>query len=481
MLSEFVKGEDDVIRKNQELLNMVNMVLDVLLIFLAYVVATYIRFDLMYGPVPALQLVWSKEYFEIAAGYAVALVAVYYVARLYGSYRFQSRLKELGTILAINAIGTTVLTALLYITRFADFSRLAIFFFFAFSTLFVGIKRFVLRALLRIWRRKGYNTKYFVVLGSGRLAEEYWSEIQRNPQFGCKILGNIATNESKNMQPYLGDYSVLRDVLCKRTVDEVVIGMQNAGYEKIGEIISICGRYGAKVSVIPAYSDFIPSTPTIEHVGKIKLINVRRNPNRGILWSVVKRLMDICIALCALVIALPFMLLTAILIRCESQGPVIFRQVRVGKNGKEFKMYKFRSMYQDAEERLKELEHQNEADGPVFKMVNDPRITRVGRIIRKTSIDELPQLWNVLKGEMSIVGPRPPLPREVAQYSDWDWGRLAVKPGLTCFWQISGRSDVSFDEWMKLDLKYVEEQSILTDLEILVKTVAVVITGKGAY
>ncbi len=469
------------IRKNQTLLNIVNMVLDALLIFLAYMVATYIRFDLMLGTAPALQLVWNKKYFEIAAVYSVVLVVVYYAARLYGSYRFQSRLKELGTILVINIIGTTVLTALLYITRFADFSRLAIFFFFTFSTLFVGAKRFVLRILLSAWRKRGHNIKYFIVLGSSQLAESYWTEIEKNPQFGCKVLGNIASTESKTMQPYLGDYSVLRKVLCENTVDEVIIGMQNAGYEKIGEIISMCGRYGVKVSVIPAYSDFIPSIPTIEHVGKIKLINVRRSPSRGILWSIVKRTMDISIALVGLVLASPIMLVTALAIRFESAGPVIFRQIRVGKNGKNFQMYKFRSMYQDAEERLKDLEAQNEADGPVFKIVNDPRITRVGRVIRKTSIDELPQLLNVLKGEMSIVGPRPPLPKEVAQYSDWDWGRLAVRPGLTCFWQISGRSDVGFDEWMKLDLKYVEEQGFWTDLEILFKTVGVVLKGKGAY
>ena len=191
--------------------------------------------------------------------------------------------------------------------------------------------------------------------------------------------------------------------------------------------------------------------------------------------------MDIVIALLGLILLSPLMLVTAVLIYRGSPGPIIFKQIRVGKNGKEFLMYKFRSMYQDAESRLKELESMNEADGPVFKMAEDPRITKVGKWIRKTSIDELPQLFNVLKGDMSIVGPRPPLPREVAQYSDWAWGRLAVKPGLTCYWQISGRSDVSFEEWMKLDLKYVEEQSFWTDMEILWKTVGVVLNGKGAY
>ncbi len=144
-------------------------------------------------------------------------------------------------------------------------------------------------------------------------------------------------------------------------------------------------------------------------------------------------------------------------------------------------MYKFRSMYKDAEQRLAELEQFNEADGPAFKIVNDPRITPVGRFIRRTSIDELPQLFNILKGDMSVVGPRPPLPREVAQYDDWEWGRLAVRPGLTCYWQVSGRSNLSFEEWMTLDLKYIEEQGPLTDLSILLKTVGAVIRGDGAY
>ena len=138
-------------------------------------------------------------------------------------------------------------------------------------------------------------------------------------------------------------------------------------------------------------------------------------------------------------------------------------------------------MYQDAEQRLEELRAQNEVDGPVFKMTHDPRITPVGKWLRRTSIDELPQLFNILRGDMSIVGPRPPLPAEVAQYSDWDWGRLAVRPGLTCYWQISGRSNLSFEEWMRLDLQYIEEQGFLTDMRIIFRTVGVVLRGEGAY
>lgn len=209
----------------------------------------------------------------------------------------------------------------------------------------------------------------------------------------------------------------------------------------------------------------------------LMLIWVIRNKITGNL----KRGLDLVVASIALLFAAPIMLVTAILIKLDSPGPVLFYQPRVGKWGKEFYCYKFRSMYIDAEERIKELRNQNEADGPIFKMKRDPRITRVGRIIRKLSIDELPQIFNVLKGEMSLVGPRPPLPREVAEYTYEQVGRLNAIPGITGLQQVSGRSDLDFKRWVELDLQYIEEQSLLKDIEILLRTIPAVILGKGAY
>lgn len=195
----------------------------------------------------------------------------------------------------------------------------------------------------------------------------------------------------------------------------------------------------------------------------------------------VKRAFDVVSSLCAMVVLSPVFLVTAIAIKCEDpKGPVVFSQDRVGKDGKIFRMYKFRSMYVDAEERLKELQDLNEADGPVFKIKNDPRITKVGHFIRKYSIDELMQLVNVFKGDMSVVGPRPALPNEVAQYDDLAKQRLAVKPGLSCYWQVSGRSNLSFEEWMQLDVKYINEMSVWTDIKIIALTVPAVIKGEGA-
>jgi len=202
---------------------------------------------------------------------------------------------------------------------------------------------------------------------------------------------------------------------------------------------------------------------------------------RSIIKMKVKRLFDLVLSLAALPFILPIMLVTAIAIKLDSPGPVIFRQERVGKWGKRFTCYKFRSMYIDAEARKKELMALNEADGVVFKMKNDPRVTRVGRIIRKLSIDELPQIFNIIKGDMSLVGPRPPVPIEVAQYQYDHFRRLDTIPGLTGLQQVTGRMGISFSRWVELDVQYIEEQSLLKDIEIILKTIPAALFGKDAY
>lgn len=207
---------------------------------------------------------------------------------------------------------------------------------------------------------------------------------------------------------------------------------------------------------------------------------VIENERSNVLYEVIKRIIDIVASFTGLIVLSPLMLVVSILIKLESKGEVIFKQKRVGLNGKEFYMYKFRSMVINAEELKAELESQNEMSGPMFKMKDDPRVTKVGKFIRKTSLDELPQLWNVLKGDMSLVGPRPSLPKEVAQFEDWMHRRLEVKPGLTCYWQVSGRNNIDFEDWMKLDVKYVEERSLWIDIKLIFKTVFVLFGDKNA-
>lgn len=198
-------------------------------------------------------------------------------------------------------------------------------------------------------------------------------------------------------------------------------------------------------------------------------------------YFLAKRLFDFFASLFALAVLSPLFLVTSVLIRLDSAGPAIYSQTRVGRNGRPFTMYKFRSMCQGAEDLLEGLRSRNEMDGPVFKIARDPRVTRVGNFLRRTSVDELPQLVNILRGEMSLVGPRPPLPAEVERYTPYQLQRLNATPGLTCYWQIGGRSDTSFEEWVDLDLKYIGEAGVLTDLRTILKTVPAVLRGKGAY
>lgn len=211
-------------------------------------------------------------------------------------------------------------------------------------------------------------------------------------------------------------------------------------------------------------------------VVNMQLINIA-NQNR---YEKIKRFFDICLSAAALVVLSPLLLVIAILIYLEDKGPVIYSQTRVGKDGRAFKLYKFRSMCVDADEKLKDLQKLNERDGPVFKIRDDPRVTKVGKFIRKTCIDELPQLVNIIKGDMSIVGPRPPLPNEVEQYNSYQKQRLLVVPGLTCYWQIQKGEETTFDEWVELDLKYIKERSILLDFRLILLTFKVILSGKGA-
>ncbi len=217
-----------------------------------------------------------------------------------------------------------------------------------------------------------------------------------------------------------------------------------------------------------------PGTPT-------QVLAFEAPRQEGLYLRFGKRLLDIVGSAVALVVSAPVMAVLAVLIKLESHGPVFYRSVRIGRGGRPFVFYKLRSMVKDADRDRHHLAHMNEADGPVFKIARDPRVTRIGRLLRSTSLDELPQFYNVLAGDMSLVGPRPPIPEEVAQYEPWQLRRLDVRPGITCLWQISGRSRIGFQEWMRLDLEYIRHQSLSLDLRILARTLPAVLSREGAY
>jgi len=278
----------------------------------------------------------------------------------------------------------------------------------------------------------------------------------------------------------LGTVSQLGQILDDNVIDEVIFAVPRERLPHIEGAFRLCQEQGANARVCLDLFHVAGSHVALGEMDGLPMLAFTRAPTDEVAL-LFKRAFDVVASAVAVLLLSPLFVATAIGVKLDSPGPVFFSQTRVGKNGRPFKMLKFRSMHIDAEERLDSLRTQNEVSGPVFKMRNDPRVTRVGRFIRRTSLDELPQFLNVLSGEMSIVGPRPPVPSEVRQYQRWQRRRLSVKPGITCTWQVSGRSDVSFDQWMKLDLEYIDTWSLWGDIQICFRTVPAVLLSRGAH
>ncbi|TAE75312.1 MAG: sugar transferase [Verrucomicrobia bacterium] len=352
------------------------------------------------------------------------------------------------------------------------------------------ISRLLLRVTLMRARRSGYNYRFLLVIGANARAREVVSKIEVRPELGYKIVGFVAETQQareawlsdpESRGEVVGDLSDLQAALKRERVDEMIVCLPvESRFSDIVKVVQHARDLGVVVRLMPELHDgtLFRSLHLEEFEGEHVVTLFRE---QMLLQLLAKRVVDAGLSFAAIIVLAPLMVVVAILIKATSPGPVLFAQDRVGMNQRRFRIYKFRSMVIDAEEKKKELAHLNEiADGPAFKMKNDPRITRIGRFIRKTSIDELPQLFNVLSGEMSLVGPRPPLPDEVKRYEWLFRKRLSVKPGITCVWQISGRSNTTFERWMEMDSEYIENWSIWLDLKILVKTVPAVLFGRGA-
>jgi exopolysaccharide biosynthesis polyprenyl glycosylphosphotransferase len=327
------------------------------------------------------------------------------------------------------------------------------------------------------------QTKYAVIVGGGARAARFLAELKLHPEWDYKFLGYVdstATEIPGHSWPLLGRISDLEEILMKRVVDEVVVALPlKSQYATVDRTISICERVGVQVQ----YWEDLFDAPRSSHCyrehydGQKVVLKMVQDDYR----HRIKRAFDFAGAAFGLVLCAPLFLVVAILIKSTSKGPVFFRQERYGLGKRIFCIYKFRTMVENAEAAQAALEHMNENSGPVFKIFRDPRITKIGAVLRRTSIDELPQLFNVLKGEMSLVGPRPLNLRDVGRFSEaWLMRRFSVKPGLTCLWQISGRSNVSFDRWIELDLHYIDHWSLQMDLRILARTIPVVLKGTGA-
>jgi exopolysaccharide biosynthesis polyprenyl glycosylphosphotransferase len=381
---------------------------------------------------------------------------------------------------ALSVVAIVQAAAVLLVDR--EYPRALAVVYFAAAFLLLAGNRAAFRLVARVARRRGYHARRYAVVGTGGLAREIVESIEAHPEWGQAFAGFILLDGARDRSrgPVLGRVSQLGRILEEKVLDEVIFAVPRDQLDSLERAILLCQEQGVDVQISLDVLRFGPANMHLRQLDGLPLLAFTRT-STDLRALAAKRAFDVLVSAAVLVVLAPLLIALAIAIRVESRGPVFFRQRRSGLNGRTFTMLKFRSMHLDAEARLEKLRAYNEMTGPVFKMANDPRITRVGRFIRKTSLDELPQFLNVLRGEMSVVGPRPPIPAEVRQYKRWQRRRLSMKPGITCSWQVSGRNEIGFDRWMELDLEYIDGWSLWKDVQICMKTIPAVISARGAH
>jgi len=403
----------------------------------------------------------------------------------YRSHRTLPFGEEIWATARVSFGGTVFLVLLIFGLRLDFVSRWFLVLFGVVNFLLISAEKTALRAASRFVRERGFNFRTALLVGTGPKAAQFGDFLEAHPHWGFRVIGYLDEDHAPEVAalaarwPRLGRITDMESVLSTRVIDEVIFVIEKGKLAEYEDALLVAERHGVRAHVSLDIFPHVLARPVLEELDGIPLLTFTTTPTNPAELAA-KRAIDLGFALALFLVTLPIQLLAALAIWLGSGGPVLFRQVRCGLNGRQFTLLKFRTMQAGAEERLTEVSHLNEMTGPVFKVRRDPRLTPVGRLLRRLSIDELPQLWNVIIGNMSLVGPRPPLPDEVSRYEPWQRRRLSMKPGLTCLWQVSGRNEVDFDRWMALDLKYIDTWSPLLDLKILLKTVPAVLTGKGA-
>ncbi len=402
--------------------------------------------------------------------------------RCYQSIRVKSLSQALAPVLKAVLAGGFVLMAAFFIFKLQHISRAHIILFLMMDLAALASIRLALYLFSRFVRKKGYNYRSILIVGSGKRADAFAAILDQHKEWGLRVIGFVDYNEicqsKTNCRRFIGNLSQLPDILVQNQVDEVVFVVPRSGMDKIEKHVLLCEEIGIKASIS---ADFYPhklAKGSFEEIHGWPLLAYTPYP-RIEEWFVLKRAFDVAFTSVVLLLSAPVFAVISIAIKLGSPGPVFFRQKRSGLNGRHFNLLKFRTMVAGADNMKSSIEHLNEMSGPVFKAKNDPRITGIGKLLRKYSLDELPQLINVLKGDMSLVGPRPPIPSEVEKYDMWQRRRLSVRPGLTCVWQVSGRNNIGFEQWMKLDLEYIDNWSLSQDFKIILKTIPAVLRGTG--
>jgi exopolysaccharide biosynthesis polyprenyl glycosylphosphotransferase len=459
---------------------------DSLLIVLAFILAYLLRYRLQWFRAvdPVFQTDFSSYIFSCVALVGI-LFLLFHFSGVYRQQRERMWLEEVYTIASATTIGVVTLITINLLFRPLLYSRLLFLYTAILITLLLGGSRIIIYLVRRYLRHHGIGVKRVVLVGAGDIGRMVMRNIAARPGLGYQLIGFLDDNPTKGSTDIgrfkaLGSVYNFSQVMQTYAPDMAIICLPWQSHRTVTRLLNECDQAGIKAQVVPDLFQATKNQMQVEELNGIPLISTREVSIAG--WNLVfKRIFDLVFSTLISIVALPLSVLIALAIRLDSPGPILYAQVRVGRNGVPFRIYKFRSMVVNAEARRNEVASLNEATGPLFKMRDDPRRTRVGRFLRRFSLDELPQLINVFRGEMSLVGPRPNLPEEVAQYQDWHHKRLSVSPGATGLWQVSGRSDLTFDEMVLLDIYYAENWSFGLDMSILLTTIPKMLIGKGAY
>ncbi|MDA3789399.1 MAG: sugar transferase [Desulfobacula sp.] len=456
----------------------------------SFIAAYFIKRNLLPGSLSNLSK--DPNYYIVLLLIIIAWYISFKWMGMYMSYRRQPLWQFFITILKSCLLGIILVNIAMYFLHIQGISRLLMGIFLILSISLLTLSKFIIFKILEKVRTDGLNTRNVLIVGSKERAKDLIKAVEKYKATGYRVLGCFDVDEAQLGQPVFNGHEViglvkdLEAYLRDNIVDELIFAIPLKKLEKGDQTLAFAESLGINVRIIPDwelhYLMYRPGVAVIrfeEFLG-VQTMALQSTPhNEGAM--LIKHVFDFLGALILTIILLPVFIGIGLAIKVFSKGPVFYKQERLGMNGRRFMVYKFRTMTEHADEMLKELAEMNEADGPAFKIRNDPRIIPyVGSFLRKTSLDELPQLFNVLKTEMGLVGPRPPIPKEVDEYSVWHRRRLSMKPGMTCLWQIAPRrNELSFEDWMKLDLKYIDTWSLFNDFKILVLTAKAVLTGAG--
>jgi exopolysaccharide biosynthesis polyprenyl glycosylphosphotransferase len=428
--------------------------------------------------------IWWRQIVPVPEALLVVYATTWVVAlALNGLYRPRARWsirREALDVVRATIVFALVTLSVLFVFRLPEVSRTFLLVLFPAQAAATIASRVLLRLAMERRRRQGKNLRFVLVLGAGTRGQAFAHKLEDHRELGLRVLGFLDESSDFDLPSqweYLGPLERLEDVLHSRVIDEVAICLPFSQWNLIDAIAHLCEEEGKIVRIPMDVLDHAVTVGRMEELDGTPVFSLVSGPDRTIALAV-KRAVDLAASALGLLLLSPFLLAISAAIKFDDGGPVLFRQRRVGLHGRSFDVVKFRSMRPDAEDRLAELAHLNEIQGRAFKMTNDPRITRVGAFLRRTSLDELPQLLNVIRGDMSLVGPRPPLPREVEGYDLWHRRRLSMKPGITGLWQVRGRRSADFDTWVEADLEYIDRWSLWLDLKILARTIPAAVQGR---